>query len=410
MQRLSELIRKMGNNAKWLTITEPGWSIPMPWVFYYQPIYMKAFGVTGFELGLLLTFSQALSIFSPLLGELFIARLGMKWTFLLIDTLTNAGYLLPLILAKSQADFVAVYVFSALFAAVGPVWETLLAEGTAPEARAIGYSIASMLQLVSGLMTPLAGLLLTQCGIIEGYRMLATIALVAFLAKTAVLVFKLEEPKNRKKSEKDSVTITFAFKAMMRSRNLLLLSAFNVISSITVFTVPTYLPLYLEDSKGLALNPEEMGVIQAVSSAVSLVALFHILTRPYTPASYRQLLTVSVTAGIAGYITYLIATPQVKAIAFVAAAFLGIKYIEFTVARTFLVNAIDEVDPAMKSKVFSILYTANQAITIPAPALLGLAYTYNPRNLWILAAALSAVELAIALKLYTRREKRQRQN
>lgn len=135
MQRLSELIRKMGNNAKWLTITEPGWSIPMPWVFYYQPIYMKAFGVTGFELGLLLTFSQALSIFSPLLGELFIARLGMKWTFLLIDTVTNAGYLLPLILAKSQADFVAVYVFSALFAAVGPVWETLLAEGTAPRSQ-----------------------------------------------------------------------------------------------------------------------------------------------------------------------------------------------------------------------------------------------------------------------------------
>jgi hypothetical protein len=44
--------RKLGKNAKWLLVTEPGWSVPMPWVFYYQPLYMVALGVGEIELGL----------------------------------------------------------------------------------------------------------------------------------------------------------------------------------------------------------------------------------------------------------------------------------------------------------------------------------------------------------------------
>ena len=399
MKRLSKLVKKMGNNAKWLTLTEPGWCIPMPWVFYYQPIYMKAFGVTGFELGLLLTFSQLLSIFTPLADGFLIARLGMKRTYLIIDTLTNAGYLLPLILARTQTDFIAVYIFSALFAAVNPVWETLLAEGTAPEARAISYSASSIINLIGGLMTPLAGLLLTHLGIVEGYRLLAAIALAAFLLKTAVLVFKLEEPRVDGAIEEDGVGTFSALKTILYNRNLLLVSLFNIMTSITVSVLPTYMPLYLEDPRGLSLNPEEMGAIRSATSAASLLLLLYILISPYTPSLYRRLLALSASAGMAGYIAYLLATPSARGIAFLAAALLGIKSTEFTLARTFLVNSIDEVNPAMKNNVLSILSTANQALTIPVPALIGLVYTHNPRNIWILATIFSIIELTLILKL-----------
>ncbi len=60
---------RLGNNARWLLLTEPGWSIPMPWVFYYQPIYMKKLGVNEIELGMLTSLGIGLLIILPFWGS-----------------------------------------------------------------------------------------------------------------------------------------------------------------------------------------------------------------------------------------------------------------------------------------------------------------------------------------------------
>ncbi|MEM4411991.1 MAG: hypothetical protein QXO66_04000, partial [Thermofilum sp.] len=135
---------KLGRNAKWLLLTEPGWSLPMPSIFYYQSIYVVELGFSEIEYGLLVSLLKGFSILTPFAAVPLASRVGFKRAFLLIDVLGNAGFLLPLISGKRELLPLA-FAAGSLIAASSILWEVLLVTGTDEDALVTAYSISSVI-------------------------------------------------------------------------------------------------------------------------------------------------------------------------------------------------------------------------------------------------------------------------
>jgi MFS family permease len=384
--------RKLARNAKWLLATEPGWSVPMPWVFYYQPLYMVALGASEVELGAYMSVSRAVSVAAPFLAVHLAARLGFKKAFLVLDTAANVGYLLLLLTGRRELFGLAL-ALSALYAASGPLWEVLLVEGSDPEAFVALYSIPSVIYTVGSSATPLAGLLLERFGVVEGFRVVAAIALASFAAKTAVLAATLVEPRSSPADGRRGLKP--ALRLAASDRRLLAFLVYSVIASV-LFTVPSYLSLYLCDARGARLSVEAAGLVPTVSSAVSLAVLALVTLKP--PVNRTPYLALSAALGVASSLLYAL-SPAEPRLAFLAAALSGLRGAEFSVSRAFFMDMLEGFDAAARSQALSLLYTASSVFTIPAPTAVGYLYSVHPTLIWALAASASASQLAIVLWL-----------
>ena len=384
--------RKLGKNAKWLLVTEPGWSVPMPWVFYYQPLYMVALGVGEIELGAYMSASRAVSVAAPLLAVHLAAWIGFKRAFLVLDTVANVGYLLLLILGKREFFGLALAI-SALYAASGPLWEVLLVEGSGPETFVAIYSIPSVIYTVGSSATPLAGFLLESFGVVDGFRVVAAIALASFTAKTAVLAVTLREPDASPISEERG--LKRAFRLAASDRRLLAFLGYSILASV-LFTVPSYLSLYLCDARGAKLSVEAAGLVPSLSSAASLTVLAIVTLKP--PVSRTPYLALSAALGVLSSLLYALSSAEPK-LAFAAAAVSGLRGAEFSVSRAFFMDLLEGFDATARGQALSLLYTASSVFTIPAPAAVGYLYSVHPTLIWVLAASASILQLAIVLWL-----------
>ncbi len=174
----------------------------------------------------------------------------------------NVGCLLSLFFAINIFFFLLTYIFSALYAAVRPLWETLLVEEIDDEGRAITYSTISIINFLGNISTPIAGLLLKIFGIIRGFRIVVIIALFSFIAKTLVLMFKLiEYPTLLNEFSPFIIRLKDMVKVIFSNVDMLMIFIITIIMNVTLYSLPTYLPLYLKSSKGTYLSIDEISLI-----------------------------------------------------------------------------------------------------------------------------------------------------
>lgn len=390
---------ELGRNAKWLLLTEPGWSLPMPSIFYYQALYVVALGYSEVEYGVLVSILKGFSILTPLTAVPLASRLGFKKAFLLIDVLGNAGLLLPLISGRRELLPLA-FTAGSLLAASGILWEVLLVTGTDEDALVTAYSLTSVIYIVGNLLPPLAGLAMEQFGIVDGYRLVALAALASFLAKTAVLAFTLEEPREccspRRAGEP---SFTRSIREVLSDRNARLLLLYFVLSSI-LYSVFSYLSLYLHDERGARMRVEEVGLVSTISSAVSLAVVLTVAAKPLNPLKY---LVASAAAGSLAYTLYMLSSVETR-LAFIAAALSGMRGAEFSVARALFVGLLGG-GMFERGHAITLSYTLGSIVEVPAPTLVGLLYRVHPVAIWLLALAATLTQIA-ALALLRRASRR----
>lgn len=379
--------KKLSRNAKWLLLTEPGWSIPMPWIFYYQSIYITALGISELEYGAYMSLSRGLAIVAPLMAMPVAAKLSLKKAFLVLDTLGNVGVLLPLVTGRRELVAVS-FTFSGIVSSSAILWEVLLVEGTSSEALVAAYSIPTVIFLVGNSLTPLAGLILERLGLVNGFQILAALALSTFTAKTLVLAFRLEEPKTRLERG-DGGGLREAIKLVALERKMLILLLFSVFSSV-IYAIFSYQSLYLCDERGAGMNVEVAGLVPSFSSAVSLVALTIVTSKPQI--NRLGYLITSSLAGVISYGLYALSPIDPK-LAFAAAVASGLRGAEFAVSRAYFVDLLEGSDAVAKGHAISLLYTLGNIVTIPAPTIVGFLYSIQPVNIWYLAISAALGQL-----------------
>jgi len=403
MKGIINRFKRLGHNTRWLILTEPGWSIPMPWIFYYLPVYMKESNINEAQIGLIYSASLLLQIFLPILGGYAADKWGRKNSFILFDLICNLGLLGTLIIAQNIYHFIIALLFSSFYSAVSPAWECLLAEGTEPEDRILGYTITGMIYLTGSIMTPIAGYVLTIMGIKRGFAFLSAIAFVTITIKTLILWIKLKEPAITEKLDKGTVELGGFIKAMKEIigyKPLAILFMYHIISSIIFASLPNFLSLYLKDSRGLELNIEETSLVPSLSSIVTLI-IFFLISFKLEKVPYNNLLLSSASAEVFSGLLFLASPKRCVEIIAVASLIRGIRGIDFSIVKTYITNLIDKVNPKSRAKIISLTYSLPQILSLPAPALMGLIYTLNPRYIWIASITMATIQIITIIKLKT---------
>lgn len=411
MRRFSELYRRWGRNAKVLVLTEPLWSIPMSWVFFYRPIFMRSLGVTEVEIGIMMTVYAILQIFLPLLGGYLADRFGRKRILMLFDVTGWTTAMTIWIMARELWHMMLAIIFEALITVIYSVWECMLIEDTAPEYRASIFSTINLIYVVGSLLTPLAGLIVMAYGIETGCRLLFTVALISLCTMFIIRQIFLRETEigNLLLRERSDLSgfkgYRRAIRIILRTKVILLLFICIVLGGFYYTVLGTYNALYLTDPKGLGLSEGLASIVPASSSITSIILLTTVLPRVGGENSLLKVLLfgyVSATLSV----TMLIVAPRGCLILAVIAGILGGFYtLVYPTIRTILVNRIDLVDEKAKAKVLSLSTTSSALVNWLTPTLAGYAYAINPKIPFIMSIGVLMVNAIIAFVIKTLIEK-----
>lgn len=409
---LKTLFRNWGRNARVLIATEPFWSIPMSWIFFYRPIFMRSLGVSEVEIGFTITLYSILQTFLPLLGGYLADKFGRKRVFMFFDV---TGWVTALTLWTLATEFwqmLLAIVFEGLVTVVFPVWECMLVEDTSPEYRASIYGYINLIYVTGSLMTPLAGVLVSTFGIVAGYRTMCILALFSLsIMFTTRQVFLRETEMGKLLLRQRSDISGFrgyrkALQIVVRRRAILLVFICNILGGLYYTIVSTYSSLYLTDPRGLALDKALASFVPAASSVTSILlltifssviqregGLLKSLATAYLLTALSTALLVTIPKG------YL-------SLAVISGALSGFYTLVYPTIRTFLVNRIDAVDEKAKAKVLSLSTTFSAFANWLTPTLAGYAYQIDPKIPFFVSIAVLIINLVttIAIRGFIKRE------
>jgi len=399
-------VKLWGRNAKVFVLTEVLWGIPMSWVFFYQVIFMRAIGMDEVFIGFAATLPFAFQTFLPVLGGYLADKFGRKRTLILFDGIGWIGALVLWSIATKPWQIIAAACFQGLSTTTYGVWETMLVEDTDPSYRVSIYSFVQVIYVFGGILTPVAGGIVSLYGVEQGSRYVFLTGLALTAVVTIIYQMYLRETtigKMLASSRKEAVSGLEGYaetaKTVTRDRKLLGLFIISIVAGIQVPMVNTFKPLYLSDSAGLALDESIISIVPMASSIPSLIALSLIVPR-LKPAHMKKALLLSYVCGFLGLVILLTAPKGALVLAILYAILDSARYIAtFSILRVFFVNTIDETNPLARAKIMSLITTFSAIASWPTPLIGGYLYAASPILPFVSTAILLILSMLLMLRL-----------
>ena len=394
---------KWGRNAKVLVLTEPFWSLPMSWVFFYRTIFLsESIGLTEIEIGLLFSFYNLLSIISPLAGGYLADRFGRKRVLMLFD---SVGYLSSLaVWAFTQNIWyaLAAYMLESLASVIFAVWECLLVEGTDSEHTAGIYANVSAIYNLGALSTPIAGYIVGLYGVDQGSRLLFTLTFFSLIPMFAIRQVYLKETDIGYQIMKEQKFAGFKgyleSLSMIKRNRIMAALLFSSIVGNFYYAVSRYLPLYLIDSRGLGLSEDVASLMPSVSSISALMMVSLIVPRIASRRDYVKVLTASYGLGCLGMLLLSFSPKGSLPSVLVSGVILGIYASTiFSVSRAFLTSEIGAADNRARAKVLSVTMTLSSLLNLPTPTLAGYLFSLEPNLPFIAVSGVLVLSLVVLL-------------
>jgi len=386
LSKVKEVISTWGHNSKVLALTEIFWSLPMSWVYFYRPIFLRNLGLTNVEIGLIFSTLSFYNVVLPFFGSILASKLGKKRAFMLCDSVGWTLALINWIISKSFIHVMIAISFEGLIWTTASVWETLLVEDTKPEFRASVYSFVSLMYTIGSLATPVAGILIGLFGVDFGNRILLSIALLSLIIMFILRWTLLHEGKERLNNERGMKVhanlkeYEKAIQMILRSKPLLIILITSILGSVYYIATSDYLPLFLVDEKGLNLTASLASVIPLLSSSVTLLLLLFYVSKLRNKEQHLLALTIGYASGLVSYLLLVTFTRNSLFVAFLFSIFNGLySSVSFSVSRTFLNNEIDEIDSDARISILSIVAISTNMANVLTPMLLGFLYSLDPR-------------------------------
>mgnify|MGYP000005724201 CR=1 FL=1 len=402
---LLKIYRKIGRNGRILIATEPLWSIPMNWVFFYRSIFLSVvIGLSSMEIGLLLTVFNLFSSILPLFGGYLADRFGRKRVFMLFDSVSWLVSLIIWMISQNIWWILLACVVESIDSLIYSVWECLLVEDTKPESRPLIYAFISAIYRVGSLTMPVAGLIVKFYGLDLGCRILFALAFCAMMPMFIIRQVYLRESEIGEIVRRDK--IFSGFKGYLSSLSLIrenrIILALILILIMTGFynSSYAYFSLYLVNANGLGLREEDASYIPSASSIVSLLLFLSIIPRLKSRSSYLKALILGYSLGSLAIFIFINLPPGSMLLALFPAFLLGFHSATvFSVSRAFLMNQIDFVNSRARAKIMSIAITLSSVINLPTPTIIGYLFNLNPKLYFvaILVTFISSLLISIFL-------------
>jgi len=382
-----------GRNAKVTAATEVFWSMPISWVLFYQTIFMRELGMDEALIGFSITLTLILQVSLPVLGGYLADRFGRKRTIMFFDAVGWIGTTGMLFIAREFWHIIVAMAFLGLPYTIEGVWNAYLGEDTLPQYRGSVFSFIRLAWIVAGLLTPIAGALISLCGVEQGFRYISLTAIIATATMLVIRQVMLRESgigkmllssENRGSSRPKSYVETL--RMIARQRKILTLFVLSAVGSLSGRLITTFGPLFLTDLRALALDESVVSVMPMASSISSIVVLSLVVPR-LKPEHIGKALLVSYVSGLLGLVTLVMAPRHSMFLAILSTVFDSTRFVAtFAILPVLIFNTVDEVSPLAQAKIMSLTMTFSALASWPMPALGGLLYTMNPTFPFLLAA------------------------
>jgi MFS family permease len=393
-------------NARLSINLELAFGIPFNLFMFYQSLYMKNQGVTDIQIGYLISIQFLSAAFFAVFGGLITDALGRKKALFIFDLIAWPVTLMIWLVADNFWLFALAAVVNSTNQIVMIAWTCFLIEDADSVQRVAAFNLTNILSLSTGLIVPLAGVLVGYLGIAAGQRVILVFALIVmsarilvrnhFTVETRIGRQILEERKSRDKKPVKNI-YRRAIERIIHSpailTSILVSILFNIGFIACSFTNRClyYVP-YLTEVLGL--DKTFISSLGTLSSVVMLLVFLFLVPMMSKNDSRVNLLTATIVQIVSFIILIMIPRGSFA----MAALSTAVYFVGFGIARTYMDSMFaDAAEGKERAGIYSVTNIVTSLLTAGIGPLTGLLFTYKPVMVYMVAIA---ILLAVAALLF----------
>lgn len=386
--------RLLKGNTRVSVLCEPLWGVPFVLFNFYLSLYMKELGVTNQQLGYLISLGYIAGTFFSLISGAVTDKLGRKKTTFIFDFISWPLAVMIYFISDSFALFALATFANSFSRIVGVSWNLMVIEDADNEQRVAAFNLLNIINIATGVIIPLAGILVSAYGVIISERIFLIYAAISmstmillrnrFYKETSVGQHILDEGKK--------------ISARINLKNILPINAISVLKDNpkAIIAAAVYILFYIYIPLGtinsfyfapfmtevLELSKSSISVLGGVYSGVMFIVFVFVI-----PLVSKRNHTINMQFGIgvqAAALAMLILIPTGNMIA----AILSIVFyaVGFGIFRPFVDSMLAEVSEGnSRAGIYSMINTITCAITALIGFVSGSIYLYNPKLIYVVS-------------------------
>ena len=199
---------KLERNASVCMKALPFWMLPYTFYMYYLSLFLMEKGLTSSQITLLMTATNISSLAFSFVASPIVDRLGRKNTLLVFDLLSSAVPAFILLMSQSFVPALIALALTGLNMVMSTAYYLVLFEDTSDRNTMDSMNVFNIITVISGVATPIAGIIVSKLGIIKGENLFLIVSVVLMTSQAIIRHFFIEETptgiavKNSKKKSK----------------------------------------------------------------------------------------------------------------------------------------------------------------------------------------------------------------
>lgn len=176
-------LKSLKGNQKACVTTEPLWSIPNNLYLPFVSMYMVAIGLQDKQIGLVISFGLAMQLVWGLLSGAITDKYGRRKMMLVFGLIS---WTIPCILwstAQNYPYFMLAVFFNSMWQVTGNCFSCMIIEDSDSEELVNIYTILNLMGLLSGFISPIAGLCIDRFTLVPTMRVIYMLSMVMMAIK-----------------------------------------------------------------------------------------------------------------------------------------------------------------------------------------------------------------------------------
>ena len=395
---------KLGRNARICLGTFPFWAVPYTIYIYYLSLYLMERGISSSEIASLMTVANASALVFSVVAAPVVDRMGRRNATLVFDLLSSA---LPCLLFLISGNIV-VALIAQMATGMNRIMSTgyylLMIENTEESNSVSAMNWFNIILVGAGLTTPLAGIVVSRMGVLDGERLFLIISFVCMTVQAIVRhVLVTETPtgiavRNSKNRFSLSETVRDYGKTiryMVSNRKVL--DAMIINSLIYVYytvgtTISLFFTPYFSEYRGL--SGVRLGLVGGIYAGGTLFSM--ILINPRIKPKHLYIYAIQASMVSLGGFAMLMFCPMGNNwMLFTAVALISLSYGALkTIADSLLAL---QMTNEFSTGLYAISFILASVLGIIAIQVIEALYTKSPNWLFGFSAIIIALVLITAL-------------
>jgi MFS family permease len=397
--------RILKGNTRVSVLFEPLWGIPYVLYSFYLGLYMKGSGITDEQIGFLISIGCIASVVFSMLGGVITDALGRRRTTVIFDLIAWPVGVAIYMISKEFWMFALAQVVNSTVKIVAVSWNMMVVEDADREQQVAAYNLLNAINIASGILTPVAGILIKHFGIIGGERILLGLAVVSMATMVIARHFQYHETKVGRQilKEREEATIKELFQIDLgfwdniTGRPLVMLALGLSVLFNAYVPIGTYSSLYYAPflTGVLKLDKAAIAVMGGINAGVILAVYLLLIPRL---AWVNQFFVMIVGIGLQVIALGMLITiqPGGFGITAVTVAFFALG---FGMAKPFIDSVLATVTRGKeRAGIYAFYNTAVSLLSAGMGIASGYLYRINPA--WIYRISIGVLLVCIGLLFY----------